>query len=403
MEDAFRIAACSYEGSLFGWVCERQQGESAAADTDADEEAFSTTMNWGFNCCVGSLKAMAISQSRKFVVCGGSDERVRIFDTEQNKAIGELSNHTGTVTCLEFVGDTHLLSGSEDMALCIWRVHDWTCLHILGGHKAAINDVAVHPSGKIALSVAKDNTLRIWNLIEGRCAFTRRLKGSADKVCWNGDGSAYALVVGSAVQVYDAASNALLCERKHRGRVNKALFVNTESELGSCVASISDDKKLSLYTDAGVELVVCDMSSLESRPKDFCSVRLSNGEGEYSAYLVIITSTGNVVTLSVSRLLAGNTVDEAVVAATSVAVEPRLTCLVAWPVGEVPALPPAPAEDEEEEEAVEQPRVSFAAPEEVEPVAKSGDKGKKRGFEVSGGDDDNSSKKKKKKAKKAKK
>ena len=250
MESSFRIAACSYEGSLFGWVCDKDEEQSTE-----DQSAYSTTMNWGFNCCVGALKAIAVSKSRRYVVCAGADERIRIFDTVLNKSIGELSNHTGTITCLQFVNDTHLISGGEDNALCIWRVHDWTCLHILGGHKEPVNDVAVHPTGKIALSVGRVNTLRLWNLIEGRCAFTRRLRGSADKVCWNEDGTSYALVVNTTVQVYDAGSNDLLCEMKHKGRVNKAIFITVDEHSSSYVASISDDKKLTIFTEEGEEVL----------------------------------------------------------------------------------------------------------------------------------------------------
>lgn len=43
-----------------------------------------------------------------------------------------------------------------------------------------MNDLAVHPSGKLALSVGHDRTLRIWNLMAGRCAFiTQRPTGTA--------------------------------------------------------------------------------------------------------------------------------------------------------------------------------------------------------------------------------
>ena len=55
----------------------------------------------------------------------------------------------------------------KDNTISIWRVHDWVCVHILGGHKAAVNDLAVHPSGKLALSVSKDSTLKLWNLVQG--------------------------------------------------------------------------------------------------------------------------------------------------------------------------------------------------------------------------------------------
>lgn len=56
------------------------------------------------------------------------------------------------------------------------------------------------------------------------------------------------------MQVFDAGDNALLCEKKHQGRVNAALGF---SFLGkSCVASISEDKKLSIFSKTGEEVTV---------------------------------------------------------------------------------------------------------------------------------------------------
>lgn len=36
----------------------------------------------------------------------------------------------------------------------------------------AVSFLACHPSGKLALSVGKDRTLRTWNLVKGRPAYT---------------------------------------------------------------------------------------------------------------------------------------------------------------------------------------------------------------------------------------
>ena len=51
----------------------------------------------------------------------------------------------GTITCMEFYKSTHLLTGSEDHAVCIWRVHDWALLHVLGGHKGAVTSLRYVP------------------------------------------------------------------------------------------------------------------------------------------------------------------------------------------------------------------------------------------------------------------
>lgn len=39
-----------------------------------------------------------------------------------------------------------------------------------------MNGLSVHPSGKLALTVSRDKTLKTWNLIEGKCAYTTNLK-----------------------------------------------------------------------------------------------------------------------------------------------------------------------------------------------------------------------------------
>jgi WD40 repeat protein len=55
-------------------------------------------------------------------------------------------------------------------------VHDWNVLHVLGGHKGPVLGLGVHPTGKLALSTGRDRTLRLWDLVNGRCSFITRLE-----------------------------------------------------------------------------------------------------------------------------------------------------------------------------------------------------------------------------------
>jgi WD40 repeat protein len=98
-----RIAACSYEGSLFGWKIEE----------DTEQVELTSKLTFGFNASIGTLKAIAVSHSGKFLVVGGMDERIRIYDMHDNKAVGELSQHTGAITSLKFFKDSYLISASE--------------------------------------------------------------------------------------------------------------------------------------------------------------------------------------------------------------------------------------------------------------------------------------------------
>lgn len=82
---------------------------------------------------------------------------------------------TGSITHLSFPSRSHLLSASEDGTLCLFRARDWAVLRTLKGHKGRVNSVAVHPSGKVALSVGKDRTLRMWDLMRGKGSASTKL------------------------------------------------------------------------------------------------------------------------------------------------------------------------------------------------------------------------------------
>jgi WD40 repeat protein len=74
--------------------------------------------------------------------------------------------HEGTITALAFFDDTHMLSGSEDGTVRVWDTANWACKKVLRGHKGAVEALSIHPSGKLALSVGRDCTLHVWNLVK---------------------------------------------------------------------------------------------------------------------------------------------------------------------------------------------------------------------------------------------
>lgn len=107
----FKVVSCSYEGSLFGWNVEEDQAG----------EGLQSTLTFGFNCCPSSLRAVAISESGRYLACGGVDERIRIYSMRERKSVGEVSNQVGAITVLRFFGDSFLFSGSEvACAICLF-------------------------------------------------------------------------------------------------------------------------------------------------------------------------------------------------------------------------------------------------------------------------------------------
>lgn len=109
----------------------------------------------------------------------------------------------------------------------------------MSGHRKEITSLAIHPSGKLALTTSRDSTLRIWDLIKGRCSYHHVLDSVADVVAFSPSGVLYALVVGSQVTIHKIGQEAGLSgELPHSRRVMCMAWANddillTGTEAGS--------------------------------------------------------------------------------------------------------------------------------------------------------------------------
>ena len=59
--------------------------------------------------------------------------------------------------------------------MAIFHARDWVLLRVLKGHTGRVNSVGIHPSGKVALSVGADKTLRMWDLMRGKGSASMKL------------------------------------------------------------------------------------------------------------------------------------------------------------------------------------------------------------------------------------
>jgi len=108
----------------------------------------------------------------------------------------------GSITCLSFASRTHLISASEDGTIALYHTRDWTVPAVLKGHKGRVNSVAVHPTGKLALSVGKDRALRMWDLMRGKPGASTLLGKEGELVRWSIDGSQFAVQTGNIIDIY---------------------------------------------------------------------------------------------------------------------------------------------------------------------------------------------------------
>ncbi|XP_016146902.1 p21-activated protein kinase-interacting protein 1-like [Sinocyclocheilus grahami] len=124
------------------------------------------------------------------------------------------------------------------------------CIYLFRGH---VTSLSVHPSGKLALSVGTDKTLRTWNLIEGRSAFIKNLKQNAEIVLWSPDGDQYAVVGNDRVDIYILKSATITGTIAFTQRISCVKFLkNTLLAVGG------DDESVRIYENR----MRCKMSEM---------------------------------------------------------------------------------------------------------------------------------------------
>ena len=234
--DAFRIVAGSYERILVGLV------GRFVLEEGSPEPQLRLTPIFNFPAHLSCIKTCAALDSsppasnipgapkrkrqRAWLATAGTDETVKIWDLGRRREVGSLVASTGVVTKLAFASRNLLIAVSADATMSLYSTEDpaWSLLRTLKGHMGRINDVAVHPAGRIALSVGQDRCLRMWDLFGSRSkgasggkegASSTKLGAEADAVQWSPDGSRFALILINELRVF----STVRCRAKNRANV----------------------------------------------------------------------------------------------------------------------------------------------------------------------------------------
>ncbi|KAL1920957.1 uncharacterized protein VTP21DRAFT_11592 [Calcarisporiella thermophila] len=280
----FRIVAGCYERILYGVDGYWQTNEDDALTLKLEPIFI-------FPAHTGCLKSLAIGG--QYLASGSSDEQIRLYNLRLRKELGTLMEHQGSITTLEFHSKTHLISGSEDGLICIWRSKDWECLKKLKGHKGRINSLAIHPSGKIALSVSSDRTVILWNLMTGRKANSLKLKTEGEVVKWNQAGTHYAILSDRTVDIYETSSPTPNQTLRHRSRF-LCMKYYAHPTLGDLILTGHEDRKVRIWRSESGECIR-ELSGHKGRVKALdvvCSTPNLRGHSQLHNVLVTCSSDG---------------------------------------------------------------------------------------------------------------
>lgn len=254
------LVAGSYEQVLFGFRVHREPASSG------DRETWTPVTDFTHHAHTASLSAVAANS--RFVVTGSKDETIHIYDMKKKIEHGALLHHSGTITCLKFYGSRHLISGAEDGLICVWDARKWECLKSIKAHKGHVTFLSIHPSGKLALSVGTDKTLRTWNLVEGRSAFIKNIKQNAHIVEWSPSGEKYIVVVLNKVDVYQLDTASVSGTITNEKRISSVTF------LSDSVLAVAGDEEVVRFFDCDSLECLCKFKAHENRVKDILSFEI---------------------------------------------------------------------------------------------------------------------------------
>ena len=167
-----------------------------------------------------------IAAADKFLITSGGDEIVKIFNLRNRSEHGTLSHHDSMINAMNFYDKKNLITCADDGKISIIRTGTWKVEKTLLKHSAGVSDVAVHPSGKMALTIGKDRKLVTWNLIKGRSAYVTNIKEIADFVRWSPDGQKYLVGFYKHVDIYSVSDASIEHSIKLNGRSNDLVFID---------------------------------------------------------------------------------------------------------------------------------------------------------------------------------
>lgn len=196
---------------------------------------------------------------------------------------------TDTVNSINFTPDaSHLVTVSNDGTIGIVRCGNWQVeKHWLKPHKGmAVDTLAIHPTGKIAMTTGHDGVLRTWNLVKGRQAYATNLvprwKIDAKNISvlkWSPSGNTYLLAASNKIDVYSIETAGVKEEFQFDSKIVCVEYLSEEH-----IAVGLTNGKISIY-DIGSGTQCSEIQAHDARVK--CLAR-------FEQLLVSASSSGEI-------------------------------------------------------------------------------------------------------------
>jgi WD40 repeat protein len=191
------------------------------------------TTNWTVDGILsgheGSVLSLHFSHDGRYLASGSGTDKVdmhnipenmvRIWDFENRTQVASLTGHEDGVLEVKWApDDSRLVSASDDKTLKMWDTTNWTNIRNLTGHAGGVLSVDWSPDGGNLVSGSRDYKVRKWNVTSGESVDIWEAPNCVRSVDWHENRS---IIVTSGV-----AEVMVMIRNETNGAVMKTLDEN---------------------------------------------------------------------------------------------------------------------------------------------------------------------------------
>jgi WD40 repeat protein len=113
----------------------------------------------------GSINSICFTPDSKYVLSGGSDHTLILWNVSSGRKVRKFKGHTGPVNSLDISSDgKFVVSGSDDKTIKLWKISSSRAINTFYGHSDSVTSVKFGADTNFILSGSKDGTMRLWSV-----------------------------------------------------------------------------------------------------------------------------------------------------------------------------------------------------------------------------------------------
>ena len=129
------------------------------------------------------VRTVLFYEKRNYVISGGWDKEIIVYDLTKNEIVSRLTGHTASVEALAIAQDKDILiSGSDDGTIRFWSIKDGNeCQKPIIAHDDWIRALKLSDNQKRIATASWDNTICLWDL-ETHDKVCEKMKGHTNRI-----------------------------------------------------------------------------------------------------------------------------------------------------------------------------------------------------------------------------